>query len=1019
MGDERLLCFGGATRAHSSNGYNRVRRQLNPAAFLAEGRLRTMPPSLDELSHRARASIESLSGLEFLPPQVRDRVETLLATSADRTRAEHYLAAFQAAHPATLLQMGAGRSRIQWLITIFSFSRFLSDEILQHPEWLNDVADVYRVLTVSDYRERLAWFLAEREASELRALDLALFRRREILRILLRDVLNFATLSEITEELSNLADAILQHSLQGVMEELSVRFGKPQPEPGDHSASGLSVLALGKLGGRELNYSSDIDLMFLYGSNGETSGPDVITNREFYKKVANRYTELLSTYTAGGVCYRVDLRLRPEGSLGEVCISLAGAKDYYSRRARDWELQMLIKARVSAGDRELGRALLDAVENSIYSTSTDFSAIETMSATRERISEKLAAKRLSRDELNVKLARGGIRDIEFLVQCLQRLHGGREAWVRHGGTLLALSRLLDKDLLSSTEYSRLMNAYQFLRHLEHRLQFEDDRQTHTLPSDPDDLDRLARRMPPGLQSAQPVTPGAQLLHDLNQHLEHVQVIYDRIVHAQRPLSYSAPNGTDTPAIAVPAPLTASVGDGDSGVPAVPASLLRSAEVVAPKLVDRLLGRNLRRNQRAFEHFLECLLDAPEWLERLETHQALTDYVLQIFEVSPYFSEQIIKDLTLLDDVQAVADYPNRQGAFEGLAAPLNDVGALRRFFRREMLRIQIASICLPEPVFQTLDRTSALAEFVIARAYRVALERALSRARERADNATPFEDPRSEMMVVALGRLGMREFDLGSDTDLLFIIPDVEVPRQDFWTRVAEQLIQILTAYTGDGTILSIDTRLRPNGREGTLVQSESKYTEYFEHHSEAWEGISYMKARAVAGDMERATAFLTELQKVDWRRWGQSGRSKQYLREMRMRLEREQGPGNPLKAGRGGYYDADFALMYLRLKGAGLFFKTLNTPERIDIVEKMGHLERSDAEFLLRATTFYRALDHGLRISTGHAEGKLPSSRVELEVLGELVRRWTLSPRADMSVERELRELQNSMRGLFDRVFA
>jgi [glutamine synthetase] adenylyltransferase / [glutamine synthetase]-adenylyl-L-tyrosine phosphorylase len=564
-----------------------------------------------------------------------------------------------------------------------------------------------------------------------------------------------------------------------------------------------------------------------------------------------------------------------------------------------------------------------------------------------------------------------------------------------------------------------VNAYQFLRHLEHRLQFEDDRQTHTLPSDAGELDRLARRMPHGLQSAGTARPGAQLLHDLNQHLEHVQAIYDRIVHAQRPLSYgpvATQSMSDSPPEIVSSP---SVSDAAVIAPSLPASLLRSVAAVAPVLAERLQAGNPRRNHRTFEPFLQSLLDAPEWLQKLNSHPVFTDYVLQVFEVSPHFSEQIIKDLHLLAEVEAVANFPNRQAAFEGLAAPLNDVGAFRRFFRREMLRIQIASICLPEPVFQTLDRTSALAEFVIARAYRIALEHALTRGRKRSTADKPFEEPGSEMMIVALGRLGMREFDLGSDADLIFIIPDSEGIRQDFWTRVAEQLIHILTAYTGDGTILSIDTRLRPNGREGMLVQTESNYTDYFEHHSEAWEGISYMKARAVAGDMDRAVKFLTELQQVDWRRWGQSGRSKQYLREMRLRLEREQGPGNPLKAGRGGFYDADFLLMYLRLKGAGLFFKSLNTPERIDIIEKMGHLERADAEFLLRATTFYRALDHGLRIATGHAEGKLPGSRAELELLGELVGRWTSPRPAHASIEPELRALETSMREVFDRLFA
>src|SRR5205085_6175009 len=253
----------------------------------------------------------------------------------------------------------------------------------------------------------------------------------------------------------------------------------------------FSVISLGKLGGKELNYSSDIDLMFVYGGPGDTDGPDAVTNKEFYKKVANQFTALLSTYTAEGQCYRVDLRLRPDGAIGEICISAEGAMKYYGERARDWEKQMLIKARISAGDPEPGSALLEFVEPLIYRSSLDFRAVEAVSETRQRISEKLAARRGVQTGLDVKLTPGGIRDIEFLVQCLQRLHGGREPWVRHGGTVFALSRLRDKNLLSTFEHARLASAYQFLRNLEHRLQFDEDRQTHTLPTDPEALETLA------------------------------------------------------------------------------------------------------------------------------------------------------------------------------------------------------------------------------------------------------------------------------------------------------------------------------------------------------------------------------------------------------------------------------------------------------------------------------------------------------------------------------------------------
>jgi glutamate-ammonia-ligase adenylyltransferase len=962
--------------------------------------------------------------LTSLRPETASLAAQELDKSFDKDRVEHYLTEFQTRHPGFLDQFDfSKRSALKWLICIFSCSRFLSEELLQHPSWLLELADLDSTVPVTGYCRHLRQFLPANAEPSSRAIHLATFRRYEILRIVLRDALGMASLAQITEELSNLADAILQESLCDITTELTHKYGAPSDAAGSEGGSGFSVLALGKLGGRELNYSSDIDLMFLYRDNGETAGPSVITNREFYKKIANRYTDLLSTYTPEGLCYRVDLRLRPEGALGEICISLDGAKKYYAARARDWELQMLIKARPVAGDMAVARELLQSVESSIYSTTTDFSAIENMSVTRERLADKLASKRLPGRELDVKLARGGIRDIEFLVQCLQRLHGGRDESLRHGGTVFALSKLLYRDLLSITEHARLLSAYEFLRHLEHRLQFEDDRQTHALPADPIELDRLAMRMPEGLRPVGQARPGVELLRVLNRHLENVQAIYARIVHAQRPLSYGPLPPAEPPELAELSDNASSnsspskdaeMAHEDSALQA----LLQEIAESAPSFADHLRYRGTVSSTAALRSVWEKLAPDPRLVAKVNASPTVASCLLQIVNLSPYLTNQLIADITLLDEIGDVVDRPNHRAAFESLVSPLNDVTVLRQFFRREMFRIQVASICIPEPVFQTLDRTSALAEFMIARAYRIALERSLAYARRESSAAKPFHEPKAEMMVVALGRLGMREFDLGSDADLLFIIPNSESERLKFWTRVVEHLIEILTAYTGDGAVLSIDTRLRPNGREGMLVQTESKYSDYFANHSEAWEGIAYMKARAVAGDIERATKFLTELQEADWRRWGQSGRSKQDLKQMRLRLEREQGGANLLKAGRGGYYDADFALMYLRLKGAGLFFKTLNTPERIDIIEKMGHLERGDAEFLQHATTFYRALDHGIRLWCGQAQGKLPKSAAELDILTQLVDRWTTKYPRTGTLEEEFKMLQNSMRELFDRLF-
>ncbi|MGH9582592.1 MAG: glutamine-synthetase adenylyltransferase, partial [Bryobacteraceae bacterium] len=368
-----------------------------------------------------------------------------------------------------------------------------------------------------------------------------------------------------------------------------------------------------------------------------------------------------------------------------------------------------------------GQELLAFVEPLIYSTTLDFSTIESMSATRERIGEKLARRRTRKDGLNVKLARGGIRDIEFLVQCLQRLHGGREAWVRHGGTMLALSRLFDKDLLSATEHSRLGNAYRFLRRLEHRLQFDDDRQTHSLPSDAADVDRIARRMP-GFQPLPGVSPSADLLRELNQHLEDVQGIYERIVHAQRPLYYASATA------AVPASANPPASAPETAIPEVSEHALATLKRAAPALAELLQTRGIRRSEGPLLSFLERLASHPEQLNALENHALLADYTIRIFELSPFLSEEMAQRPELLEELRRVADHPAKLWAFEGLAAPLNDVHALRRFFHREMFRIQSGSICLPESVFQTLDRTSALAEFLIARAYRIALERTLDHA---------------------------------------------------------------------------------------------------------------------------------------------------------------------------------------------------------------------------------------------------------------------------------------------------
>lgn len=867
-------------------------------------------------------------------------------------------------------------------------SNFLSGEVRRDPQLLLDLVasqDLYRGWSREDYIQ-----LTEGLGP---GMCLARHRRRCLLRILLRDVLGLALLAETTEEISALADSVISWCYVQARNELEARFGPAQNAQG--AAAGFSVLALGKLGGMELNYSSDIDLMFIYEGGGECSGAERLSGKEFFEKLAHQMTRLLSAHSAEGLCYRVDLRLRPDGSLGEVASSLESAKSYYSKRARDWELQMMIKARVAAGDAFPGEELLRIVEPLTYSTSTDFRAIEAVSATRLRINEKLATRSARSRGFDIKLAPGGIRDIEFLVQCLQRLYGGREPWVRHGGTMLALGRLHDKNLISSGEYYQLIEAYEFLRHLEHRLQVLEDRQTHLLPNNPEELSRLAQRMP----KLEPGTPDTAeyLSLSLERHLEAVRSIYERVVHVktadtERPRQQIAPHRAVTEREPEAAPL--------------PASMQRLLEQKAPSVAKKLEAGALRRNLQLWERFAEQAGERLEWVER---DAVLAQWLFDIFSHSPLLADELIRDASRLEDLitlRADAAALASLKEWEAIAGPAD----LRRAYRRHTFLIQVQSLCGSDPVFYTLDRMSEVADAAIAAAYRLALED-LGRTKPKA-----VSEPR--MMVVALGRLGMREFDLASDADLIFILPDSEAEEQAFWTRVAERLIELLGAYTGDGMVFAIDTRLRPNGRAGELVQLERAYKEYFSQSAEAWEGIAYMKTRAVAGDLERATVFLHELQQLDWRRYGQSHRSLPQLREIRLRLEREHGKTQPLKSGRGAYYDIDFTLLFLRLKGAGIFFKVLNTPQRIDVLEKMGHLEPADAKSLLAAATLYRALDHGLRLYSGQSAGELGASPAVTETLGEMLLRWVPEILGDQEWKQVLEQTQERTRECFERLF-
>ena len=486
-----------------------------------------------EDAEKAAGNLERLE--DQLAPTLLPPLASLLSQSPDPDGALNLLERYaQGAPPQVLGELARYPAALSYLIAIFGYSGYLAETLLSEPQLVVQFArdrNFTKLKSKEDLMQDFARFSTTNPDPWLAAL-LARFKRRNYLRIVLKDVLGLSTLGETTLELSTLADVILSDAYLFCDRELEKRYGRPQyrDAQGRIVRAGFSIVSLGKLGGNELNYNSDIDLLFLYSHDGETAGgserESIITNKEYFVHLAHAITRTITQATSQGEVFRVDLRLRPEGEQGDLAISLNSAREYYEHRARDWELQMLIKARHSAGDAKLTRDFLRGVEEYVYRSPGDFVAVESILLSRERISKKL---RESRGQaIDVKRHRGGIRDIEFLVQCLQRLHGLQDHWVRSGGTLFALRKLNDKGWLSNRDYAALTSAYEFLRKVEHRVQMEAGQQTHRLPADP--MRWIGWGAGPGVEAGPGESPGDALLRKVREAFAVVDEIYQHVIH---------------------------------------------------------------------------------------------------------------------------------------------------------------------------------------------------------------------------------------------------------------------------------------------------------------------------------------------------------------------------------------------------------------------------------------------------------------------------------------------------------
>jgi len=904
------------------------------------------------------------------------RAEALVLDSADPDMALVNLARWQEA-------TGSLPEDLDATVTLFASSQSMAEAVICDPPLLDEVIADRTLPDAGVLKDRA---LAGTGAGEDPRAPLRRFVRTETLRLLLDDLQGRASLEAVGTHLSRIASAAVDAALAAALDRMVMKHGTPRHADG--SAATLTVLGMGKLGGTELNYSSDIDLIFLYSGEGKTDDDDpasVMTNEAFFGRVVARVRALLADATTDGHCYRVDLRLRPDGSMGKIARSVAGALDYYARSGRTWERQAFIKARPIAGDLALGEdAFLAPLAAFVYGTSLSIGEIRRIKDLKKEI------ERRGGDERQVKAGRGGIRDVEFTVQFLQLLSGKEYEEVRAAGTLPALTRLADAGVLTPEERDALHDAYVFLRTAEHRVQTLHEIRTHSLPAHEGGLRRLAIRMGLRRDGEDPldtfrrlharhtgVARGTLLRLFHNLFLERSEklarlsdFILDPKPHRAGVREYLTARGFADPDAALSILFSMATDAGPRArsffASVCPHLLLHVTETPDP---DRCLI-NLDRMVRAmgaratlFQLFAESddvlsvFADISGWSQHLSDllvrDPAMLDALVDALVVGG--AEIPIDDLPL-DQIEEVAD-PRR------LLTDFRDIN---------LVRIGVRDIQRKANTGNTSRELTALAERILA----------LAIARVRADLEKRFGPPadgaRAKLAVLGLGKLGAGEMSYASDLDLVFVMDAAgrTTSGEDcavVVSRMAQGVVRLLSESGPHGRLYEVDARVRPHGRSGPLVTPCERIVPYYRERAAVAELQMLSKARIVAGDADLGRRVEAAVTEVLYGKPPRTGIADGVL-AMRRRLE-ERSRGRDVKRGFGGIVDIEFLADCLRLTHghAKPAIRRPGTMAALAAMRREGLLNAREHEGLLTALQFLRSVESRIRIVWDMSRNRIP----------------------------------------------
>ena len=915
---------------------------------------------------------------------------------------------------------------LKTLTVLFSGSQMLTDALLSNPsyvDWLSEPDTLTRPKT-RDTLYRDFYELANTvELTDQTPTLLRKFKKREYIRLGLRDLLGLVSLRENVEDLADLADVCLEVAYEYSIRILKQKYGTPlfTDVDGKTRESEFAILSMGKLGGRELNYSSDIDLIYIYTSSaGETQtndGQTQLSNHEFHTKLGQLITKTLHEITSDGNVFRVDLDLRPDGKSGDLVSSLTSCETYYESWGRTWERQALIKARVSAGSQALGTEFLTMIRPFVYRRSLDFNAIEEVKALKKKVDLNLKKNRLEKG--HIKLGFGGIREVEFIVQSYQLLFGGRDQSLRDPNTSSLIKKLNDRGFISNEEYEKLSDAYIFLRNLENRVQISFGLQTYHLPKDEKDLAILAKKM--GIQGGTYPELVEELNNEFERHTQFVGTMYANLFvedeqqqavgdTAQKWASQRELEGRFTEETLQDYPFKdckrtfqflQTLRDGPELSHASEKSI-QDFYSVLPTLLD--LCRKVPDPDAAVDYlvrFMEASHARESYLTIFNDNHKFLEILLILFGSSSVLSALLIKQPNLMDVItnqeslyhyrtpaMMMKDLNARMSAVEGISEKNT---TLRKFKQGEELRIGLRFMIHETDVPGTLEDLSHLADIYLQAVYQLAREEVLS--------STGNDSLPEDFAIIGLGKLGGQEINFGSDLDVVFVyeekVDGEEDPNSEdlisVYASLAQKICQLTSMMAPVPPPYEIDADLRPEGSRGTLVLSLKGYQDYYETRGKIWEQQAMTRARFIAGSPEVGKKFIQLAHNFTYRpklEYGSLIEISRLRDRMEVELAQVATKGINVKLGSGGLADIEFSVQVLQLMHGyrNPKLRNGNTFENIQLLSNYGILDHGQAADLGKHYLFLRNVECGLRLLSQQYSSHLPKDEQGRTILARLL---------------------------------